>query len=41
MMLPKESCNVSEKKKYTSLWLGPNEWLIVSNDEILKEKDAL
>ena len=40
MMLPKESCNASEKEKITSLWLGPNEWLIVSNDEMLKETNA-
>jgi len=37
MILPKESCETSTKEKITSLWLGPNEWLIVSNDIISKE----
>jgi sarcosine oxidase subunit gamma len=40
MMLPKESCNTNEKEKITSLWLGPNEWLIVSNDEMQKETNT-
>ena len=40
MILPKESCNTSEKEKITSLWLGPNEWLIVSNDKMQKETNA-
>ena len=39
MILPKESCSTSTKEKITSLWLGPNEWLIVSNDEISKESN--
>ena len=33
MVLPKEACNTSNKEKITSLWLGPNEWLLVSNNE--------
>ena len=37
MILPKETCGISKKEKITSLWLGPNEWLIVSNDEVSKE----
>jgi len=37
MILPKEACGTSKKEKFTSLWLGPNEWLVVSNDEITKE----
>jgi len=37
MILPKEACSTSSKEKITSLWLGPNEWLLVSNDEISKE----
>ena len=37
MILPKESCSTSTKERITSLWLGPNEWLVVSNDEISKE----
>jgi len=40
MILPNETCGVSKKEKITSLWLGPNEWLIVSNDEISKETNT-
>ena len=39
IILPKEACSTSTKEKITSLWLGPNEWLIVSNDEISKESN--
>ena len=39
MILPKESCSTSTSEKITSLWLGPNEWLVVSNNEISKDKD--
>ena len=35
--MPKESCSTSSNENITSLWLGPNEWLIVSNQEISKE----
>ena len=37
MILPKDACDTTIKEKITSLWLGPNEWLIVSNDEVSKE----
>ena len=37
IILPKEACSISTKEKITSLWLGPNEWLIVSNEKIPKE----
>ncbi len=37
MSLPKESGNTSVKEKITLLWLGPDEWLLVSNAEIAKE----
>ena len=37
MSLPKEAGNTSAKEKITLLWLGPNEWLLVSNFEIAKE----
>ena len=40
MILPKETCGTSSKEKITSLWLGPNEWLLVSNDEIPKETNT-
>ena len=37
MSLPIISSNTSVKEKITLLWLGPNEWLLVSNVEIAKE----
>ena len=37
MSLPKEAGNTSVKEKITLLWLGPNEWLLVSNVKIAKE----
>jgi len=40
MILPKEACSTSYKDKISSLWLGPNEWLLVSNDEITKETNS-
>ena len=40
MILPKEACSTPSKEKITSLWLGPNEWLLVSNDEISKETNT-
>ena len=40
MILPKEACSTSSKEKITSLWLGPNEWLLVSNNEIPKETNV-
>jgi len=40
MILPKNSCSTSKKENITSLWLGPNEWLIVSNEIISKETNV-
>ena len=40
MILPKEPCTTSAKEEITSLWLSPNEWLIVSNQEISKKMNA-
>ena len=40
MILPKETSGTSSKEKITSLWLGPNEWLLVSNDQIPKETNT-
>ena len=40
IILPKEACSTSIKEKITSLWLGPNEWLIVSNEKMPKETNA-
>ena len=39
MILPKESCSTSTKEKITCMWLGPNEWLLVSNDTVTKESN--
>ena len=36
MILPKEPCAISSNEKITCMWLGPNEWLLVSNDTITK-----
>ena len=40
IILSEDACNISKKEKISSLWLGPNEWLIVSNDEISKETNV-
>ena len=40
MILPNKACGTSSKEKITSLWLGPNEWLLVSNHEIPKETNT-
>ena len=39
MILPKEPCSISAKEKITCMWLGPNEWLLVSNDTITKDSN--
>jgi len=39
MILPKESCSSSTAKKITCMWLGPNEWLLVSNDTVEKRSN--
>ena len=39
MILPKDSCSTSTKEKITCMWLGPNEWLLVSNDTVTKESN--
>ena len=39
MILPKESCSTTTKEKNTCMWLGPSEWLLVSNDNISKESN--
>ena len=40
MIMPNEACSTSNKEKINSLWLGPNEWLLVSNNEIPKETNV-
>ena len=39
IILPKESCSISTKEKITCMWLGPNEWLLVSNDTVTKDSN--
>ena len=39
MIIPKEPCSISTKEKITCMWLGPNEWLLVSNDMISKDSN--
>ena len=39
MILPKEACSTSTKEKITCMWMGPNEWLLVSNDTVDKESN--
>ena len=39
MILPKEACSTSTKEEITCMWLGPNEWLLVSNDTVDKESN--
>jgi len=40
IILSNKACSTSSKEKITSLWLGPNEWLLVSNNEITKETNT-
>ena len=37
ILLPKESGSISSKENRNCLWLGPNEWLIVSNDTSIND----
>ena len=39
MILPLEANTSSSSDKYTSLWLSPDEWMIVSTDIINKENN--
>ena len=39
IILPKESCSISRKEEITCMWLGPNEWLLVSNYTITKDSN--
>ena len=39
IILPQESCSTSIKENISCLWLGPNEWLLVSNDTVDKESN--
>ena len=39
MILPKEACSTSTKEQITCMWLGPNEWLLVSNDTVDKKSN--
>ena len=37
MILPVEANTSSTSDKYTSLWLSPDEWMIISNDKMEKD----
>ena len=39
MILPIESNTSSSSDKYTSIWLSPDEWMIISNNPIDKENN--
>ena len=39
MILPLEANTSSSSDKYTSMWLSPDEWMIISNDTINKENN--
>ena len=39
MILPVKANTSSSSDKYTSMWLSPDEWMIVSNDTINKENN--
>ena len=39
MILPLEANTSSLSDKYTSMWLSPDEWMVVSNDTIDKENN--
>ena len=39
MILPIEANTSSSSDKYTSMWLSPDEWMIVSNNTINKENN--
>ena len=39
MILPVEANTSSSSDKYTSMWLSPDEWMIVSNNTINKENN--
>ena len=37
MILPVEANTSSSSDKYTSMWLSPDEWMVISNNQILKK----
>jgi sarcosine oxidase, subunit gamma len=39
MILPVEANTSSASDKYTSMWLSPDEWLVISNNSINKENN--
>ena len=39
MILPMEANTSSTSDNYTSMWLSPDEWMIVSNDQVDKENN--
>ena len=39
MILPTEANTSSSSDKYTSMWLSPDEWMMISNDIIDKQNN--
>jgi len=39
IILPKEACSTTTKEEISCMWLGPNEWLLVSNDTVDKKSN--
>ena len=39
IILPKEPCSTTTKEEISCMWLGPNEWLLVSNDTVDKKSN--
>ena len=39
MLLPIEANTSSSSDKYTSMWLAPDEWMVISNDTVDKESN--
>ena len=40
MLLPIEANTSSSSDKYTSMWLAPDEWIVISNDTVDKESNS-
>ena len=41
MILPTEANTSSTRSKLTSIWLSPDEWMVVSNDKVNKDTNHI
>ena len=41
MILPTEANTSSSSSKLTSIWLSPDEWMVVSNDKVEKDTNNI